>query len=264
MNHRNSYFTWFGGLLSLLVLLLITSQVFGQAATDDLQTLKSLPFLELVDLKVSLTSEIAELQQVLKDLPKKIEDAQLKDRQLAQVSEQLKALTSKPTKTEVDRRDIERLTDNGNDLKAQIGDKTSEYYKAELQNKQKELDNKKSAIENVKKVLAGIYTPEQKFKLMMSIAFAILIGLVILGFFLLSYVDQAIRRAIFSGQTGIQFLTLFSLVIAIILFGITSILQDKELAALLGGLSGYILGRYNKSGEQEHVALESAPTEVAH
>ncbi len=40
------------------------------------------------------------------------------------------------------------------------------------------------------------------------------------------------------GQSGIQFLTLFSLVIAIILFGI----KGKELAALLGGLSGYIFG----------------------
>lgn len=39
------------------------------------------------------------------------------------------------------------------------------------------------------------------------------------------------------GQSGIQFLTLFSLVIAIILFGITGILKGKELAALLGGLS---------------------------
>ena len=38
-------------------------------------------------------------------------------------------------------------------------------------------------------------------------------------------------------------MTLFSLVIAIILFGITEILQAKELSALLGGISGYILGR---------------------
>jgi hypothetical protein len=36
---------------------------------------------------------------------------------------------------------------------------------------------------------------------------------------------------------------LFFLVIAIILFGILRILEGKELSALLGGLSGYILGR---------------------
>lgn len=85
----------------------------------------------------------------------------------------------------------------------------------------------------------------------MSITFAALIGLVIVGFFLLSSLDETIRQAIFSSETGIQFLTRFSLVIAIILFGITGILQDKELAALLGSLSGYILGRYSKPKEDK-------------
>jgi hypothetical protein len=45
------------------------------------------------------------------------------------------------------------------------------------------------------------------------------------------------------GEFGIQFVTLFSLIIAIILFGVLKILEGRELAALLGGLSGYILGR---------------------
>jgi hypothetical protein len=67
--------------------------------------------------------------------------------------------------------------------------------------------------------------------------------LVILGFFTVAFRDKAVASAIFSNQTGIQFVTLFSLVIAIILFGITDILQAKELSALLGGISGYILGR---------------------
>jgi hypothetical protein len=78
-----------------------------------------------------------------------------------------------------------------------------------------------------------------------STIFAILIGVVIGGFFLMAWIDDTVRRAIFSGQTGLRFVTLFSIVIAIILFGITGILQDKELAALLGRLSGYILGRYS-------------------
>ena len=55
------------------------------------------------------------------------------------------------------------------------------------------------------------------------------------------------REAIFTGESGIQFVTLFSLVIAIILFGVLKILEGKELAALLGGLSGYILGRGSRS-----------------
>jgi hypothetical protein len=54
--------------------------------------------------------------------------------------------------------------------------------------------------------------------------------------------DDKVRQEIFSGQAGIQFITLLSLVIAIILFGITGILEGKELSALLGGLAGYILG----------------------
>jgi hypothetical protein len=44
-------------------------------------------------------------------------------------------------------------------------------------------------------------------------------------------------------ESGTQFVTLFSLLIAIILFGVLKILEGKELAALLGGLSGYVLGR---------------------
>jgi hypothetical protein len=36
---------------------------------------------------------------------------------------------------------------------------------------------------------------------------------------------------------------MFAIVIAVILFGIINILESKELSALLGGLSGYILGR---------------------
>jgi hypothetical protein len=77
----------------------------------------------------------------------------------------------------------------------------------------------------------------------MSATFAALVGLVIIGFFIIAWGDERVRQAIFSGTAGIQFVTLFSLVIAIILFGIIEILEGKELAALLGGLSGYILGR---------------------
>jgi hypothetical protein len=81
------------------------------------------------------------------------------------------------------------------------------------------------------------------FKLTLSVAYAIIVSLLIGGFFFVVAKDATVRAAIFTQQSGIQFITLFSLVIAIILFGILEILKDKELAALLGGLSGYILGR---------------------
>ncbi|WP_323908269.1 hypothetical protein [Aeromonas caviae] len=91
-----------------------------------------------------------------------------------------------------------------------------------------------------------ILVPENarnQFKLYITGAFSALVGLVIIGFFFVSTKDETVRRSIFFSQSGIQFLTLFSLVIAIILFGITGVLEGKELSALLGGISGYILGR---------------------
>jgi len=101
----------------------------------------------------------------------------------------------------------------------------------------------KASIEDKIQDLLNPDTAKQRFKSTVSIVFAALVGTVICGFFVIAFRDERVRQAIFSGQAGIQFVTLFSLVIAIILFGITSILEAKELAALLGGLSGYILGR---------------------
>src|SRR5207253_1208145 len=94
--------------------------------------------------------------------------------------------------------------------------------------------------------IGSLLTPEilfQSFKTWMSAIFAGLVLVVMAGFFAVAWRGEAVRRAVFTGAAGIQFVTLFSLVIAIILFGITGILEGKELAALLGGLSGYILGR---------------------
>lgn len=81
------------------------------------------------------------------------------------------------------------------------------------------------------------------FKLKMSIAFSILVGVVIVGFFGIAWSNEEIKRTIFANDAGIQFITIFSIVIAVILFGIIGVLESKELSALLGGLSGYILGK---------------------
>ncbi|MEM6564356.1 MAG: hypothetical protein AAF665_07925, partial [Pseudomonadota bacterium] len=86
---------------------------------------------------------------------------------------------------------------------------------------------------------------EQQFKTSVSLYFTAIVGVMIVLFFALLFFDEKIRNSLFSSPSAIQFVTLFSVVIAIILFGITGILQDKELSALLGGLSGYILGRYS-------------------
>lgn len=91
----------------------------------------------------------------------------------------------------------------------------------------------------------------QNFKKQISWSFALLVGIVIVGFFIIANRDDEIRRSIFTGDTGLQFITIFSIIIAIILFGITEILGGKEISALIGGISGYILGR---------TSLTSAPS----
>jgi hypothetical protein len=111
-----------------------------------------------------------------------------------------------------------------------------------------EAQNQMAAVDKELTRRLDLERPKQTFKLEMSAVFAALVAIVILGFFVMAYRDEQVRREIFAGQAGIQFVTLFSLVIAIILFGIIDILQGKELAALLGGLSGYILGRATPTG----------------
>jgi hypothetical protein len=92
-----------------------------------------------------------------------------------------------------------------------------------------------------------------------TIVFGIAVIVVIAYFFRLANHD-GVRLALFQNDSGLQFVTLFSIVIAIILFGVLRILEGRELAALLGGLSGYILGRGSIGGQSEpRGALATAP-----
>lgn len=88
---------------------------------------------------------------------------------------------------------------------------------------------------------------KNNFRIYNSITFAILVGLVIFGFFFVVFKKENIVSDIFSGEKGIQFITLFLIIIAVILFGVMGILESRELSALLGALSGYILGRTSHS-----------------
>jgi hypothetical protein len=128
----------------------------------------------------------------------------------------------------------------------------------DVDQKQKALQDKKrrkDLVETQMNKFLDVEKPKQEFKAQISFYFALLIALVILGFFVVALRDKDVRREIFSGQAGIQFITLFSIVIAIILFGITDVLEGKELAALLGGLSGYILGRTTASSPTGRTAM---------
>jgi hypothetical protein len=83
----------------------------------------------------------------------------------------------------------------------------------------------------------------QSFKAQVSLYGAAIVTIVVVGFFWTASRSHYVIVRIFGGQEGLQFITLFSLVIAIILFGVPGVLEGKELSALLGGLAGYILGR---------------------
>ncbi|MCB0713544.1 MAG: hypothetical protein KDD67_14550 [Ignavibacteriae bacterium] len=104
----------------------------------------------------------------------------------------------------------------------------------------------------------SIELSQQGFKKSLSLVFAGLIGLLITLFFYVIFKsnDKETRDNLLSNN-GLQFVTLFVLIIAIILFGILSILEGKELAAIISGIAGYILGKgaadFNKSQGQNRL-----------
>ena len=209
----------------------------GQALNTCTDVNKSQNFIAIADKRAEVMAESQQLRTQISDLEKQIPNA-IEETELAKLRKQLADLEGKTTaRTPLEDQTMENLQ---NRIKQA---KTEKMITDEIDKKKQLLDADKNLLACILERIPQVQSPDQQFRTYMSISFAILIGLVILGFFILAGFDEIMRRAIFSGETGIQFLTLFSLVIAIILFGITSILQDKELSALLGGLSGYILGR---------------------
>jgi hypothetical protein len=90
----------------------------------------------------------------------------------------------------------------------------------------------------------------------------LIILLIIVGIMTNKINIDTIKTLISDG--GLQFVTIFILMIAIILFGILNILEGKELAAILAGISGYILGRgsrviADKKEEKENKLAKEEP-----
>ena len=85
---------------------------------------------------------------------------------------------------------------------------------------------------------------DQEFRIWISLTFSGLIAVILFAFFLIIYrrSDSSLYKQLLS-SSGLQFITVFVLIIAIILFGILNILGGSELAAILSGISGYILGK---------------------
>ena len=191
----------------------------------------------------NLLREISDLERDISAIPEQIEaKSSLAQSELRKAEEELKKPEAQGGQVGAIERQrlqtaISRLRQEADDLKGVAETRRS---------KNQTLREKKEQLGRLDSKIGALLTPEnlyQTFKMTMSGIFAGLVLVVMVGFFVIAWKDQMVRQAIFGGAAGIQFVTLFSLVIAIILFGITGILEGKELAALLGGLSGYILGR---------------------
>ncbi|CAN7464690.1 hypothetical protein [Neorhizobium sp. LjRoot104] len=126
----------------------------------------------------------------------------------------------------------------------------------------RKLEDRQDVLNNEINDLIDIGDAESSFRLSISTMFAFLVFVVIIGFFLIIRKKDNVVFEIFSKDSGIQFITLFSIVIAIILFGITGVLEGKELAALLAGLSGYILGRGANVPTAPNGGAQPAPASI--
>jgi hypothetical protein len=224
---------------TLLFLLLLVIQTIATAQTN-LSTCEQIKnndnFLALADKRAELLDESGDLKTEISELEKQLPEA-VPVAEFEAQKRKFEELQAKAQRTPLEEQTMQNLEGKLKLLK------TDESLNAEIAKKKELLGKDKDLIGCIQETIPRLTTPDQQFKGYMSVGFAALIAIVIGGFFFLASRDEVMRRAIFSGETGIQFLTLFSVVIAIILFGIINILEGKELAALLGGLSGYILGR---------------------
>lgn len=199
----------------------------GDKQTPQIET----DFQSLSDQRNQLDAELREIQRGIDRLTNELTEIQAAKESLAYY----KGVRTKGAEDEV-RQWAERL----NSLRSE------ENVRADLDAATKSLAEKQAqlaAVESKIKAAIDIEKPRQEFKKELSIAFSILLGAVIAGFYWILARHHSVRSSIFAGDAGLQFITLFALIIAIILFGLTEILQGRELAALLGGISGYILGR---------------------
>jgi hypothetical protein len=238
-------------IVSITILIsLIAASIGLSGVQTELPPPETLPnnFPDLARLRTRLVErEIPQAQKELTQLRRRQESAELREKfyegELATVKRQIELLQrQEPPNTS----EMTSLEKKFAALQERFDEAKQVDFTEAISQKEAEIFDKQQLLASVEDTIQDLLNPDtakQRFKSTVSMVFAALVGTVICGFFVIAFRDERVRQAIFSGQAGMQFVTLFSLVIAIILFGITSILEAKELAALLGGLSGYILGR---------------------
>lgn len=205
---------------------------------DELQRLQLVenPTVDQVERIESLSRNIDDVPGLVdrRDSEAKFELAEL-DRQIADAEQRLADRAAA----------IKEAQDRDEDARREFEQAVSDNSKA-IVAKRAEIGRVANDMDKVDAEIIGLIEVTDKdswFKTGISFLFALLVGGVIYGFYRAISGKTEVINVIFSNDSGIQFVTIFSIVIAVILFGIIGVLEGKELSALLGGLSGYILGR---------------------
>lgn len=151
--------------------------------------------------------------------------------------------------------DLARVLTDTNDAIAKINARTQQKGALEqrVQAASEDLDKGKNALRKSDDEIGfalAFRDAQNQYRMIISLTFAAIVMLLVASFFNVVRDNNTVMESIFSGDAGIQFITLFSIVVAVILFGILEILGANELSALLGGLSGYILGKTGAASQK--------------
>lgn len=110
-----------------------------------------------------------------------------------------------------------------------------------------------SDIESCKEAMDSALKTEdrkQKFTRTVAIAgFSVIFLIIGLFFYTMLARGKAEDVARLIGFTGLQFITLFAVIICLVIFGILSMIPGSELASILSAISGFILGKGNYERE---------------
>ncbi len=196
----------------------------------------------------ALTSQIARVKEDIQTVSKELQRQKAEEARRSQQDSDLGLLDS-PLSSGVELR-LEELKNQERDLDGRqrqlIVNKT--IYDARSQEletiKGQILQADRCKVETDKQVRATLR--QDAYRLWASLGFCLLVGLTIAAFFVTLHRSGDGAAEMLTGNQGIQIMTLFLIVIAIILFGLLGILESKELSALLGGITGYILGRVSQ------------------
>lgn len=236
-----------GFCLSMLFVLCCASNVLAQApepvASPMIDLDKTTAFRPLFDEREKLQDELQNLDNEIADLEGKLRIARKPDAIERDITEWKKQIEDEKKKKTPDQ---EQITSYESYVATLAEELETAKSGPKIKEQRDERTQKKQRLSQVEQKIATLSDDKQNqntFRMISTGAFSALVAVVVGGFYLIAWFKDGIAAKIFSGEMGMQFVTLFLIVIAIILFGIMGTLEGRELAALLGGLSGYILGK---------------------